>query len=97
MFLIVDGVPNDDTQESARYRCLWLAVIHRAKLDVDGRDVDPAWARSGNLRKDAEDWLCGQGGEKWKKQLEMVCELAGVDPDKLIEVSRRRKYGMSDE
>lgn len=97
MSLTVDGAPDNDTQESARYRCLWLSVIHRAKLDVDGKDVDQIWARAGNLRKDAEDWLCGTAGPKWRAQLEMVCELAGVDTDKLIEVSRRRKYGMSDE
>lgn len=96
MFLTVDGAPNDDTQESARYRCLWLAVIHRAQLDVDGKDVDQIWARDGNLRKDAEDWLCGQGGPRWRKQLEMVCELADVDPEQLIDLSRRRKYGGAD-
>lgn len=98
MFLTVDGVSSEDTQESARYRCLWLAVILRAKHDVDGRDLMASWdGGEGELRRNAQNWLCATGGPEWEKDLREICELANVDPDNLIQLSRRRKYGMSDE
>lgn len=98
MSFTIDGAPDDnDTQESARYRCLWLAVILRAKSDTDGRDLSDLKEEAPVLRRNAETWLCATGGQRWERDLKLVCEYANVDPDKLIELSRRRKYGMSDE
>jgi hypothetical protein len=91
---IDEGGGCDETQEAMAYKCLWLAVIKRAKYDAEGRDMRlDREVEITERKRDAKRFLMGL----YKTDLAIVCHFAGIGGrmDELIELSRRR-YGMSD-
>ena len=89
-----------DTIEDALYHKLWLAVILRAKEDAEGINTNhrgPGELRE--LKREGRQWLIGdtilRPKNKW--DLEIVCEMAGVQTETVTEMAKRRYYGMSNE
>lgn len=91
-----DGQPVSQTTgreyscQDAHYRRLWLSVIWRAVEDAAQKDMmlgkdAPKLTEPTSL--EAREWLTTDSW--WLRQ---VCELAGVDADKLLTVYRRT-YG----
>ena len=76
------------TKEDARYRRLWLSVIHRAVEEAEGVNCfryAPGLTRSSTYR--ARKWLTTD-----TRSLRAVCRFAEVDVEKLLRVYRG-KYG----
>jgi hypothetical protein len=77
----------DGTAEDARYRRLWLSVIHRAKLDADGQDL--------MVDTEEEVPVVVNGAKEYltnnSPDLQEVCEFAGVSVDKVLSTFRDRK------
>ena len=89
--LASEVTPNDDeTNESVLYRRLWLNVLLRAKEDADGLDLMFDNQRDTRMVRGMGKFYLTR--ESW--DLRLVCEWAGVDMKKLIEVNRRRYYEM---
>src|SRR5260221_4052045 len=75
--------PFDFTENEAAYRCLWLAVLHRAKQDAEARNMmcECNLAERPKIQKEALDFLTVPG-----KELEWVAWAAGVRMESLLEV-----------
>ena len=89
-FKIREGIARGDTEDS-RYRCLWLRVIQRAKLDAESIDLMCEDGENPDtLSGDARKWLLANSVD-----LDMVFKFAGLNRDH-IEVLRRGIYGRKD-
>lgn len=76
---------DDFTESEARYRCLWLAVVLRAKQDAEGRNmmVEGNPSEGPEIVKEAREWLSTPSEE-----LEWVAWAAGVEERELVKVGR---------
>ena len=87
------GDPGDPGEDSDPIRTLWIAVVAQAWNDafMAPRSI-PAGSTPGQAdmaRGEARRWLTLDFGD-WANDRETVCELAGVDPDMLRRVARRK-------
>src|SRR5260221_12038451 len=74
--------PFDFTENEAAYRCLWLAVLHRAKQDAEARNMmcECNLAERPKIQKEAVEFLTVPG-----QQLEWVPWAAGERMESLLE------------
>ena len=87
-----DPASTEYSEVDVCYRRLWMHVVLRAVEDSEGRDLmyDNDY-EAPVLEREAMRWLTVDS-----EDFRLVCEWADVDGDRLLEMSRRRKYGQSD-